>query len=121
MLGRLMLIWLVVLHEVVPAAFGAGGIGTASEQLSQAICAPSMPCVTELGCCCEVSPTEERPQQPEPITSPTRGLELIPIPTHPAITWDAADSIEFSALPNAQRIEPAAQLRRLARMCVWRT
>ena len=118
MLGRLMLIWLVLLHAVAPAAFGAG---VAGERLGRVLCAPEMSCVTEMGCCCEASPTEDQSQKQAPISASARGLELIPIPTPLVIAWGASDRIEYGALASAPRIEPAAQLRRLARMCVWRT
>ncbi len=121
MIGRFMLIWLVLLHAVAVPAFGAGGPGAIGKGVSEVLCAPVMPCVTDMGCCCQASPTEDQSQKPEPITSPARGLELLPIPMPPAIAWGGPDAIDFECVSSAPRIEPQTQLRRLARMCVWRT
>lgn len=120
MASRLLLIWLVLVHTLAVPAAAFGGERALGEGLARAICAPQLPCVTEAGCCCEASPIEELPN-PEPVHSPSRGAEPVAIPSSAPIAGiePAYDEVSFCSLTSEPVPEP--QLRRLARLCVWRT
>lgn len=120
MASRLLLIWLLLVHALVVPAAAIGGERALGEGLARAICAPQMPCVTEQGCCCEASPSEELPA-PEPVPAPKRGAEPVAIPSNTPIAGiePARDERSFCSVPSEPGPEP--QLRRLARLCVWRT
>lgn len=120
MASRLLLIWLLLVHALALPAAAFGGERALGEGLARAICAPQMPCVTERGCCCEASPIEELPN-PEPVRAPQRGAEPVAVPSEAAIAGfePACDEVSFRSVPSEPGPEP--QLRRLARLCVWRT
>ena len=123
MASRLLLIWLVLVHAMAMPAMRVGGTGgdrAIGDGLAWAICAPQMPCVTEAGCCCEASPIEELPN-PEPAQAPHRTAEPVAIPSSAFVAGiePACGAVSFRSLTSEPGPEP--QLRRLARLCVWRT
>ena len=116
-----MLIWLVLLHSFVHPGFSYGVDGSLGDCLTQSVCAPNMSCVTDSGCCCEIKPSDDIPA-PGPVHLPTRnGVELItsPLPSLQVLVAES-DAGLYQVLP-APSIEPEAHLRRLSRLCVWRT
>lgn len=119
MLDRFVLIFLVLVHALTLPAMRAGAEGLPS-LLPSALCAPQNACVTDDGCCCIASPVDDLPE-PEPVSAPARGTELIPLGGVVSAPISVVTGV-VSCLPSSARpIDPEAQLRRLSRMCVWRT
>ena len=115
------LIWLVLMHALVQPGLLVGSPGAVGEQLLRVICEPHQACVTDMGCCCEAEPTDDIPA-PEPIQLPTRGTDLVAIPTPSvSITFVVEAFSEAGWSLPTRGIEPEAHLRRLSRLCVWRT
>ena len=120
MVGRFMLIWLVLLHALVHPGLPASGAQTIGASIAQADCAPKQHCVTDRGCCCEAEPTDDIPA-PEPIQMPTRGTDLVAIPSPSIPAFVAEPELADDRISPVRLIEPEAHTRRLSRLCVWRT